>query len=93
MVGWAVIAALVRSMIVEVPGVLVEDLRGVVFVVDENFVGALGPDAADEPFGVAVGSWLQPVQGDGVDMKQVAGQDPVRLGTKELGPGGSGLAG
>jgi hypothetical protein len=28
-----VIAALVRSMIVEVPGVLVEDVRGVVFVI------------------------------------------------------------
>jgi hypothetical protein len=56
-VGWAVIAALVRSVIVEVPGVLVEDVRGVAFVVDEDSVGALGPDAADEPFGIAVGSW------------------------------------
>jgi hypothetical protein len=50
-----VIAALVRSVVVEVPGVLVEDVRGVAFVVDEDSVGALGPDAADEPFGVAVG--------------------------------------
>jgi hypothetical protein len=31
--------------------------RGVAFVVDEDAVGALGSDAADEPFGVAVGSW------------------------------------
>src|SRR4029450_3632999 len=31
-VGWAVAAALVRSVVVEVPGVLVEDVRGVAFV-------------------------------------------------------------
>ena len=55
-VGWAVAAALVRSVIVEVPGVLVEDGRGVALVVDQDSVGALGPDAADEPFGVAVRS-------------------------------------
>jgi hypothetical protein len=29
----------------------------VAFVLDEDPVGAFGPDAADEPFGVAVGSW------------------------------------
>ena len=56
-VGWAVAAALVWSVIVEVSGVLVEHCRGVAFVVDEDSVGAFGPDAADEPFGVAVGSW------------------------------------
>jgi hypothetical protein len=56
-VGWAVPAALMRPMIVEVSGVLVEDVCGVAFVVDEDPVRALGPDAADEPFGVAVGSW------------------------------------
>jgi hypothetical protein len=56
-VGWAVIAALVRSVMVEVPGVLVEDGRGVAFVVDEDSAGALGSDAADEPFGVAVARW------------------------------------
>jgi hypothetical protein len=44
-------------MIIEVLGVLVEDYRGVALVVDEDPVGAFGPDAADEPFGVAVGSW------------------------------------
>ena len=49
-VGWAVPAALVRPVVVEVSGVLVEDCRGVAFVVDEDSVGALGPDAADEPF-------------------------------------------
>ena len=36
---------------------------------------------------------VQPLQGDGVDMEQVAGQDPVCLGTEELGPGGSGSPG
>jgi hypothetical protein len=56
-VGWAVPAALVRPVVVEVSGVLVEDVCGVAFVVDEDPVGAFGPDAADEPFGVAVGSW------------------------------------
>ena len=56
-VGWAVPAALVWSVVVEVPGVLIENCRGVAFVVDEDSVGALGPDAADEPFGLAVGSW------------------------------------
>ena len=43
-VGWAVPAALVRSVVVEVPGVLVEDFRGVAFVVDQDPVGALGPE-------------------------------------------------
>jgi len=56
-VWWAVPAALMGPVVVEVSGVLVEDCRGVAFVVDEDSVGALGPDAADEPFGVAVGSW------------------------------------
>ena len=36
---------------------------------------------------------VEPVQGDGVEVKQVAGQDPVRLGSQELGPRGSGSAG
>jgi hypothetical protein len=54
-VGRPVVAAQVWPVIVEVPGVLIEDCRGVVFVVDQDSVGALGPDAADEPLGVAVG--------------------------------------
>ena len=36
---------------------------------------------------------VEPVQGDGVEVKQVAGQDPVRLGPQEFGPRGSGAAG
>jgi hypothetical protein len=51
------VATLVRPVIVEMPGVVVEDCRSVAFVVDGESVRALGPDAADEPFGVAVGSW------------------------------------
>ena len=47
----------VRPVIVEMPGLVVEDCRSVPFVVDEESVRALGPDAADEPFGVVVGSW------------------------------------
>ena len=51
-VGRPVVAALVWPVIVEMLDVVVEDCRGVVFVVDQDSVGALGPDAADEPFGV-----------------------------------------
>jgi hypothetical protein len=56
-VGWAVPAAMMGPVVVEVSGVPVDDCRSVALVVDEDSVGALGPDAADEPFGVAVGSW------------------------------------
>lgn len=47
-VGWAVLACLVRSVIVEVSGELVEHREGVPFVVDEHPVGALGSNAAHE---------------------------------------------
>ena len=36
---------------------------------------------------------VQPVQGDGVEVEQVAGEDRVRLGLQELGPGWSGSSG
>jgi hypothetical protein len=39
-VGWALLAGLVWSVVVEVSGVLVEDRRGVPFVVDQDPVGA-----------------------------------------------------
>src|SRR3954470_20045238 len=35
----------------------------------------------------------QPVQGDGVEVEQVAGEDRVGLGPQELGPGWSGSPG
>ena len=40
-VGWAVLAALVRTVIIKVLGELVEHGRGVAFVVDQHPVGAL----------------------------------------------------
>jgi hypothetical protein len=33
---------------------------------------------------------IEPVQGEGVEVEQVAGEDCVRLCSQELGPGGSG---
>jgi hypothetical protein len=54
-VGWWVLAqALVRAVVIEMAHVLVENGAGVSFVVDQQPVGALGADAADEPFRVAV---------------------------------------
>lgn len=54
-VGWALLAALVRAMIVEVPGEFVKDRDGVAFVVDQHPVGAFRSDAAYKPLGVTVG--------------------------------------
>jgi hypothetical protein len=55
-VGWAVFASLVWAVVIEMSGELVDHRDGVVFVVDEHSVGALGSDAAHESLGVAVGS-------------------------------------
>ena len=58
--------------------------------------GGVGGDAEDVH---AAGGVLddeervQPVQGDGVEVEQVAGEDRVRLGPQELGPGWSGSPG
>jgi hypothetical protein len=58
--------------------------------------GGVGGDAEDV---YAAGGVLedeediQPVQGDGVEVKQVAGQDRVCLRAQELGPRGPGAAG
>lgn len=56
--GWVLVQSLVRAVVIEVALVLVEDSAGVLFVVDQYFVGALFPDRSDEPFGVAVSPWL-----------------------------------
>jgi hypothetical protein len=48
------VEALVRTMRVEVVGVLAEHLPRVLFVVEQQPVGALGADAAHERFRVAV---------------------------------------
>jgi hypothetical protein len=51
---WVLVQALVRAVVIEVVNVAVEDAAGVSFVVDQHPVGALGADAADEPFRVAL---------------------------------------
>ena len=54
-VGWRVlIQALVWAVVIEVAHVAVKNSSDVSFVVDQQSVGALGADAADEPFRVAV---------------------------------------
>ena len=54
MVGWVLVEALVRAVVIEVVHILVEDGEGVSLVVDQQPVGALFADAANEPFGVVV---------------------------------------
>ena len=51
---WVLAQALVWAVVVEVAHVLVENSVGVSFVVDQHPVGALGADAADESFRVAI---------------------------------------
>jgi hypothetical protein len=51
---WVLIQALVRAVVIEVAHVAVKNSSGVSLVVDQQSVGALGADAADEPFRVAV---------------------------------------
>jgi len=53
-VGRMLIEALVWTMVVEMALVLAEHGTGVPFAVDQDPVGALSPDAADEPLGKAV---------------------------------------
>ena len=49
-VGWVLVEALVWTVPVEVAFVLTQHGSGVVFVVDQDPVGALGSDAAGETF-------------------------------------------
>jgi hypothetical protein len=53
-VGWVLVEALVWTVVVEVPRKFVEDGEGMSLVVDQQPVGALFADAANEPFRVAV---------------------------------------
>jgi hypothetical protein len=46
---WALVEALVRTVVVEVLGELVKDGAGVSLVVDQQSVGALFADATNEP--------------------------------------------
>jgi len=51
---------LVRPVFVEVAHVLGQHPVGMAFVVDQQMIGAFLPDAAHEPFCVAVGSSRRP---------------------------------
>jgi hypothetical protein len=52
--GWVLVEALVRAVVIEMVHILVEDGEGMALVVDQQPVGALFADAANELFGVAV---------------------------------------
>jgi hypothetical protein len=54
MVGWVLVEALMRPVIVEMAHILVNDGAGVSLVVDQQPVGALLANAADKPFGITV---------------------------------------
>jgi hypothetical protein len=53
-VGGELVAALVGPVVIEVVGVVAEDLLGVTAVEEQDPVGALLADGADEAFGVWV---------------------------------------
>jgi hypothetical protein len=57
MIGRMLVEALMWTVIVEVTLVRAEDGTGMTLVVDQHPVGALGPDAADEPFRETVRAW------------------------------------
>jgi hypothetical protein len=54
MVGRVLVEALMRSVVIEMAHILVNDCAGVSLVVTQQPVGALLADAANEPFGIAV---------------------------------------
>lgn len=56
-VGWALLPALMRTVVVEVLSELIEHREGVAFVVNQHPVGAFRSHTAHEPFRVTVGSW------------------------------------
>jgi hypothetical protein len=56
MVGRVLVEALMRSVVIEMAHLLVNDGTGVSLVVDQQSVGALLANAANEPLGIAVGS-------------------------------------
>lgn len=57
MVGRVLVEALMWSVVSEVAHTLVNDGAGVSLVVDQQSVGVLLEDAANEPLGIAVRSW------------------------------------
>jgi hypothetical protein len=80
--GWVLVEALVRAVVIEMVHVLVEDGAGVSFVVGQQPVGALFADTANEPFRVTVGSRRAGRDLDYVDA--FGGEDGIECGS-ELG--------
>ncbi len=56
MVGRVLVEALMRSVVIEMVHILVNDGAGVSLVVDQQSVGALLANAANEPLGIAIRS-------------------------------------
>ena len=56
MVGRVLAEALMRSVVIEMAHILINDGAGVSLVVDQQSVGALLANAANEPLGIAVRS-------------------------------------
>jgi hypothetical protein len=79
---WVLIGALVRPVVIEMARVAVKHSSGVSFVVDQQPVGALGADAADEPLRIAVR--LRPTGRDLHNVDAFGGEDGVESGG-ELG--------
>ncbi len=71
-----------RSVVIEMAHVLIKNSAGVSLVVDQHPVDALGADAADEPFRIAVRSrrWRRDLH----DVDVFGGKDGVE-GVGELG--------
>ena len=80
--GWVLVESLVRPVVVEMALVVVKDGTSVSFVIDQQPVGALGADAADEPLGIAICLWCPGRDLDYFDA--VGGEDGIK-GVGEFG--------
>jgi hypothetical protein len=81
--GCALVEALVRPVVVAMALVLVEDGASVSFVVDQEPVGALGANAADESLGIAIR--LRGLDRDLDHVEAFEGEDGVE-GVKQHSP-------
>jgi hypothetical protein len=72
---WMLIEALRWTVLVEVLGVGVQECSGMLFVVDQEVVGALPADGADEPCDVAVRARCPRWNPD--DLDALGGEDSV----------------
>jgi hypothetical protein len=96
--------ALVWPMVIEMADVLIKNSVGMSRMVNQHLVGAFSADAANEPLRVTTEEVdtargvlydeqdVQPVKQQGVDAKEVGGEDAVGLGGQELSPGGAAAA-